>query len=53
MSPGTFNHEGACRSMLYMDPEEDLVFTAFVPTNIDWVPESIIIPRSIVWSGLI
>lgn len=52
LSPSTVNHEGAGRSMLYMDPEEDLVIAAFVPTNIGWLPESLISVRSIIYSGL-
>jgi CubicO group peptidase (beta-lactamase class C family) len=52
-SPGTFNHEGAGRSMLFIDPSEELVYTAFIPTNIDWVPESVICVNTIIMSGLI
>ena len=53
MSPSTYNHEGAGRSMLYIDPEEDLVLSAFVPSNNDWVAEAVVNTRSIVWSGLL
>lgn len=52
-SPGTFNHEGAGRSMLYIDPSEDLLYIAFIPTNNNWVPESVINVSSIIMSGLI
>ncbi|NLG85468.1 MAG: beta-lactamase family protein [Firmicutes bacterium] len=53
MSPGTFGHEGAGRSALYVDPAEGLVAVYFVPTQVDWVPESIVNPRAIIWSGII
>lgn len=52
-SPGTFGHEGAGRSVLCVDPAEKLVFVYFVPSDVDWVPESIINPRNIVWSALL
>lgn len=52
-TPGTFGHEGAGRCGLYIDPVEKLVFVYFVPTNIDWVPESVINPRNLVWSSLL
>jgi CubicO group peptidase (beta-lactamase class C family) len=51
-SPGTFHHEGAGACGLYIDPVEELVFAYFVPTTHDWVAESVVGPRTIVWSGL-
>lgn len=51
-TPGTFGHEGAGRCGLYIDPAEKLVFVYFVPTAVDWVPESVINPRNLVWSSL-
>jgi CubicO group peptidase (beta-lactamase class C family) len=52
ISDGTFGHEGAGRSRLLIDPEEDLIFVYFVPSATDWLPESISMPPQIVWSGL-
>ena len=53
LSPDTFNHEGYGRSTLYMDPTERLVAVYFLPADQDWVPEAIINPRAITWSGLL
>lgn len=52
-TPGTYGHEGAGRCGLYIDPAEKLVFVYFVPTAVDWVPESVINPRNLVWSSLL
>ncbi len=52
LSPGTFAHEGAGRCALYVDPVEQLIAVYFVPTTIDWVPESIVNPLAVIWSGL-
>ncbi|MCD4670642.1 MAG: beta-lactamase family protein [Actinomycetia bacterium] len=52
LTPGTYSHEGAGRCVLYIDPAESLVVSFFVPTIIEWVPESIINTKSIIWSGL-
>lgn len=52
-SQGTYSHEGAGRSGLYIDPVEKLAFIFFVPSQQDWVPESLINPRAIVWSALL
>jgi CubicO group peptidase (beta-lactamase class C family) len=52
LSPGAFSHEGAGRSALYIDPVEQLIAVYFVPTTIDWVPESIVNPLAVIWSGL-
>lgn len=53
LSPDTFNHEGYGRSALYMDPTEKLVAVYFVPADGDWIPEAMINPRAIIWSGLL
>jgi CubicO group peptidase (beta-lactamase class C family) len=53
LSPDTYNHEGYGRSTLYMDPTERLVAVYFIPADQDWVPEAIINPRAITWSGLL
>ncbi|AOZ92157.1 serine hydrolase domain-containing protein [Paenibacillus crassostreae] len=50
--PNTFFHEGAGRSTLMVDPDEDLVVAFFVPSDVDWVPESVINVKNIIWSGL-
>jgi CubicO group peptidase (beta-lactamase class C family) len=53
LSPGSFSHEGAGRSGMYVDPAEGLVFVYFAPvTDVDWVPEAVVNPLSVVWSGL-
>lgn len=52
-SPGTFGHEGAGRSSLYIDPVEQLVAAVFVPSSAEWVPESIVGVQGIIWSGII
>lgn len=52
-TPGTFSHEGAGHSGLYVDPVERLVYVFFVPSLTGWVPEAIINPRAIVWSSLL
>jgi len=48
----TFLHEGAGRSALMIDKKEGLVAVFFVPTNVDWVPESMISVKNIIWSGI-
>ncbi len=53
VSPGTFGHEGSGRTGLYVDPAEDFIFINFVPTPIGWVPESVVNPRAIAWSGIV
>jgi CubicO group peptidase (beta-lactamase class C family) len=50
--PTTITHEGAGRSALIVDDEERLVVSLFVPTAIEWVPESLINVKNIIWSGL-
>lgn len=52
-SPGTFGHEGAGRSSLYIDPVENFVTVSFVPTTLDWEPETINHAANVMWSGLI
>jgi CubicO group peptidase (beta-lactamase class C family) len=54
LSPGSFSHEGAGRSGVYIDPVEGLVFVYFTPvTDVDWIPEAVVNPLSVIWSGLI
>lgn len=50
--PNTIFHEGAGRSTLMVDPDEELVVAFFVPSNEGWVPESIINVKNVIWSGL-
>ncbi|AOZ94421.1 serine hydrolase domain-containing protein [Paenibacillus crassostreae] len=52
-SKGTYSHEGFGHSGLYIDPVEDLVFAFFVPGLKGYTNESVVIPRAIVWSGLL
>jgi CubicO group peptidase (beta-lactamase class C family) len=52
-SPGTFNHEGAGASGLYIDPAEGLAAAWFVPIKGEgWHAESLINTINIIWSGL-
>ncbi|TFE29429.1 serine hydrolase domain-containing protein [Cohnella luojiensis] len=51
MSEGSYGHEGAGRCKLMIDPKLNAVIVYFVPTNLDWVPESIIHPQQLIWSG--
>lgn len=53
MTPGTFGHEGAGRSALAIDPAEGFVAAFFVPTDVDWVPESLINAKAVIWSGIL
>jgi len=52
ITPGTFAHEGAGRVALYIDPVEELIAAWFIPTEVEWVPESLINPMAVIWSGL-
>ncbi|MCD9020801.1 serine hydrolase domain-containing protein [Cohnella silvisoli] len=52
-SPGTFNHEGFGHCGLYVDPAEQLVFAFLVPSTRGFTTESVVIPKAIVWSGLL
>jgi CubicO group peptidase (beta-lactamase class C family) len=51
-SPETFSHEGAGRCALYIDPVEKLIAVYITPTSLDWVPESVINVRNVIWSGI-
>ncbi|MHB1485246.1 MAG: serine hydrolase domain-containing protein [Saccharofermentanales bacterium] len=55
MSKNTFEHEGAGRCGIYVDPDEKLVFSYIVPhcDGVDWVPRAAANMRNIVWSGII
>lgn len=50
--PNTIFHEGSGRCALMVDPDEELVVVFFVPSLVDWVPESIINVKNVIWSGL-
>jgi CubicO group peptidase (beta-lactamase class C family) len=54
VSPGTYSHEGYALSGLYVDPQEQFV-AAFMapPCDSGWVPEAVLNPRAIMWSGII
>ncbi len=52
VTPGAYGHEGSGRVNLVIDPAESLVAVYFVPTDIPWVPESLLGPLAIIWSGL-
>ncbi|MBN2533940.1 MAG: serine hydrolase [Spirochaetales bacterium] len=53
ITPSTYSREGAGRSAVYIDPDEELIAVYFVPTLIDWLPESVINPLGIIWAGLL
>ncbi|MBN1647553.1 MAG: beta-lactamase family protein [Spirochaetales bacterium] len=48
----SYGHEGAGRSRFLVDPKEELIAIFFVPSSIEWLPESIYNPPQIIWSGL-
>lgn len=48
-----FGHEGAGRCMMLVDPAEQFAAVYFVPSNEDWLPESIISVRTMMWAGLV
>lgn len=52
-SDGTFGNEGAGRSALYVDPVEKMVAAYFVPSQIRWVPESVMNVQAVIWSGIL
>lgn len=52
-SKGTYSHEGYGHSGLFVDPVEQLVFVFFVPAAQGYTHESVVLPRSIVWSGIL
>jgi CubicO group peptidase (beta-lactamase class C family) len=51
-SPETYSHEGWGRCALYIDPKEQFITVFFVPQSAEWVPESLINARSLMWSGI-
>lgn len=55
LSPGSFAHEGAGLSGLFMDPVENVVFAYMCPLceGVEWEPEAVINLRNIVWSAII
>ncbi|BBH21770.1 serine hydrolase [Paenibacillus baekrokdamisoli] len=52
-TPGTFNHEGFGHCGLYVDPVEQMVFAFLVPSTRGYTTESVLVPKAIVWSGLL
>lgn len=55
LSPGSFSHEGAGLSGLYMDPVENMVLAYICPLSgeLEWTAEAVINLRNIVWAGII
>lgn len=52
-SEGTYMHEGAGASSLYIDPKEALVAAWFVPfAKEGWFSEALFNAQNIIWSGL-
>lgn len=52
-SRGTYSHEGFGHCGLFIDPVEELVFVFFAPSPVGYTHESVLMPRAIVWSGLL
>lgn len=50
-SPEVYGHEGSGRCKLMIDPKRKAVMLFFVPSNIDWCPESIIGTENIIGAG--
>ncbi|AOZ94422.1 serine hydrolase domain-containing protein [Paenibacillus crassostreae] len=50
---GSYGHEGAGRCKLIIDPTHQSVAVFFVPSNVDWCPESITGLQNIIGSGWI
>jgi serine-type D-Ala-D-Ala carboxypeptidase len=55
LSPGSFAHEGAGLSGLYMDPVENMVFVYYcvLSEGVGWEIRAAENLRNIVWSGII
>ncbi|MUT65153.1 serine hydrolase [Paenibacillus sp. NEAU-GSW1] len=51
MPEGTYGHEGAGRCKLMVDPKHKAVIAFFVPSNVEWCPESITGTQNIIGSG--
>ncbi|PWV90537.1 CubicO group peptidase (beta-lactamase class C family) [Paenibacillus cellulosilyticus] len=51
-APTAYMHEGAGRCALIVDPVERFVVVFFVPSIVDWVPESMLNLKNMIWSGL-
>jgi len=47
----TFGHEGAGRCKLLIDREKGAVIVFFVPSNVDWAPESMVGMQNVIGSG--
>lgn len=52
VTPGSYQHEGAGRCIMMIDPVEELIAIMLVPSILDWEPRSILAPLNIIWSGL-
>jgi CubicO group peptidase (beta-lactamase class C family) len=53
VGPATVNHEGYGWCALYVDPVEQFVYVNFIAYDGDWVPDFIVSPRTIAFSGII
>lgn len=51
IAEGSFGHEGAGRCKLVIDPSHQSVIMFFVPSNVEWCPESITGTQNIIGSG--
>lgn len=51
MPEGSFGHEGAGRCKLVIDARHEAVIVFFVPSNMDWCPESIVGTQNLIGSG--
>ncbi len=53
VGPATVNHEGYGWCALYVDPEEQFVYVNFIAYDGDWVPDFVVSPRTIAFSGIV
>jgi len=50
---GVFGHEGAGRSGLMIDPEEQFVAAWFSVCGAEWIPEVVENVQNLIWSGIV
>jgi CubicO group peptidase (beta-lactamase class C family) len=53
VGPATYNHEGYGWSELFVDPAERFVFALFACDDGPWTPETVVMPRTIAFSGVL
>jgi CubicO group peptidase (beta-lactamase class C family) len=53
VGPATVNHEGYGWCALYVDPAEQFIYVNFIAYDGDWVPDFVVSPRTIAFSGVL